>query len=65
MLIEKIGKNAGLVWEALQGGALDTKAIKKVTKLKDVDLNMAYGWLAREGKISFTEEEKSFIVSLV
>ena len=65
MLVEKIGKNAGLVWAALENGPMETKAIKKATKLKEVDLNMAYGWLAREGKIAFAEEEKSFVVSLV
>ncbi len=65
MLIEKIGKNAGLVWQALQNGPMDTKAVKKATKLKEADLNMAYGWLAREGKLSFQVEEKSLIVSLL
>ncbi len=65
MLTEKIGNNAGLVWEALQNGPLETKAVKKATKLKEADLNMAYGWLAREGKISFVEEDKLLIVSLV
>ena len=28
-------------------------------------LNMALGWLAREGKVSFREEEKDFFVALV
>ncbi len=65
MLTEKIGNNAGLVWEALQNGPLETKAVKKATKLKEADLNTAYGWLAREGKISFVEEDKLLIVSLV
>lgn len=53
MITSKIGENAGLIWTALQGGALTTKAIKKATKLKTEDLNMALGWLAREGKIAF------------
>ena len=47
MLTVKIGENAGLVWNALQGGALSTKALKKATKLKEADLNLALGWLAR------------------
>lgn len=65
MLNEKIGINAGLVWTALSEGALGTKALKKVTKLKDADLNMAFGWLAREEKLKFEEVEGETIVSLL
>lgn len=46
-----IGENAGLIWNALQEGALSLKALKKATKLKEADLNLALGWLARENKI--------------
>ncbi|MDY5075679.1 MAG: winged helix-turn-helix domain-containing protein [Paludibacteraceae bacterium] len=53
MITSKIGENAGLIWNALQGGALTTKALKKATKLKEAELNMALGWLAREGKVTF------------
>ncbi len=65
MLIEKIGENAGAIWTALQGGALTTKALKKATKLKEADLNLALGWLARENKIAFEVEEKDITVSLL
>ena len=41
MITSKIGENAGLIWNALQGGALTTKALKKATKLKEADLNLA------------------------
>ncbi len=64
MLSVKIGENAGLVWNALQGGALSTKALKKATKLKEADLNLALGWLAREGKIAFEVAEADILVSL-
>ena len=53
----KIGENAGLIWNALQGGALTLKALKKATKLKNDELYLALGWLAREGKVSFVEGE--------
>ena len=53
MITSKIGENAGLIWNALQGGALTTKALKKATKLQEADLNMALGWLARDGKVTF------------
>lgn len=63
-MITKIGENAGLVWGALQNGALGVKAIKKATKLKNEDLYLALGWLAREGKLCFTETEADTIVAL-
>ena len=65
MSLEKIGINAGLVWAALENGELNVKAVKKVTKLTEKDLNLALGWLAREGKISFKEEEGELFVALV
>lgn len=64
MLSEKIGTNAGLVWAALQTGELTVKAIKKTTKLAEKDLNLALGWLAREGKVKFSEVEGELIINL-
>lgn len=64
MITSKIGENAGLIWNALQGGALTTKALKKATKLKETDLNMALGWLAREGKIAFTVTDADTTIAL-
>ena len=64
MITKKIGENAGAIWNALQKGALAQKALKKATKLKDAELALALGWLAREGKISFQEGEADTIISL-
>jgi len=64
MLLEKIGNNAGLVWAALEGGELNVKAVKKATKLTEKDLNLALGWLAREGKVKFSEVEGELFVTL-
>lgn len=64
MITTKIGENAGLIWNALQGGALTTKALKKATKLKEAELNLALGWLAREEKITFTVEDADTIIAL-
>ena len=58
MITTKIGENAGLIWNALQGGTLTLKALKKATKLKNDDLNLALGWLAREGKVAFEAAEE-------
>ena len=63
-MIAKIGENAGLVWGALQNGAQGIKALKKATKLKNDELFLALGWLAREGKLNFTEGEADTIVAL-
>ncbi|MBO4691076.1 MAG: winged helix-turn-helix domain-containing protein [Paludibacteraceae bacterium] len=64
MNVEMIGANAGKIWNALQNGALSNKALKKATKLKEAELNLALGWLAREGKLTFTELEEETIIAL-
>jgi hypothetical protein len=64
MLSEKIGQNAGLIWAALEDGELNVKAVKKATKLAEKDLNLALGWLAREGKVKFNEVEGELFISL-
>ena len=64
MLLEKIGINAGLIWSVIENGELNVKAIKKATKFAEKDLNLALGWLAREGKIKFNEVENEVFVSL-
>ena len=61
---DKIGTNAGMVWNALLVGNLDIKALKKATKLNDKDVYAALGWLAREDKIYFVETENELIVGL-
>ncbi|HJV78814.1 MAG TPA: winged helix-turn-helix domain-containing protein [Paludibacter sp.] len=65
MLSEKIGNNAGLIWAALEGGEASVKAIKKSTKLVEKDLHLALGWLAREGKVKFSEVEGELFINLV
>ena len=63
---ECIGTNAGKVWNALNvNNDLSLKALKKETKLKDKDLYLALGWLAREGKITFIEENDLVISELI
>ena len=69
MNVEVIGTNAGLVWQALDAAdAMGLKQLKKATKLKDKEVFAALGWLAREGKITLSqdpEDEKELIVALV
>jgi len=63
-MITKIGENAGAIWGALSNGALGFKALKKATKLKNEELYLALGWLAREGKVTFEESEADTIIAL-
>ncbi|MBD5254308.1 MAG: winged helix-turn-helix domain-containing protein [Barnesiella sp.] len=68
MNTETIGNLAGNVWVALnEADALGVKQLKKIAKAKtEKDLYAALGWLAREGKLVFSESEdgKELIVSL-
>lgn len=65
MNVEKIGINAGVVWKALENAnELNIKDLKKTTKLTEKDLSYALGWLAREGKVAFTEIETDIYVKL-
>lgn len=63
-MITTIGENAGAIWGALLNGALGMKALKKATKLKNEELYLALGWLAREGKVTFAEGEAEIVVAL-
>ncbi|WP_278434933.1 winged helix-turn-helix domain-containing protein [Muribaculum intestinale] len=67
MNIDTIGYTAGLVWNALnEVEAIGLVQLRKVTKLKDKELMLALGWLAREDKLVISEDEngKNIIVSL-
>lgn len=59
MNVEAIGTFAGEVWNALNdaNGALELKAIKKATKLREKEIFAAIGWLAREGKVTVEADE--------
>ncbi|MBR3566124.1 MAG: winged helix-turn-helix domain-containing protein [Paludibacteraceae bacterium] len=63
-MLTKIGENAGAIWNALQAGALTLKGLKKATKLKNEELYLALGWLARENKLAFSEEDGELVVAL-
>lgn len=67
MTTETIGTWAGLAWQALyEADVLDLKQLRKIAKLKDKELCMALGWLAREGKIAFvdSDDDKEILVKL-
>lgn len=54
-----IGENAGIIWRLLNGyGYRSYAELKEESGLSDRDLNMAIGWLAREGKVEFALNEE-------
>jgi len=62
---EKIGSDAGLVWKVLDAqGEKSVKELKKATKLVDKEIYAAIGWLAREEKLVFKQEEEDLFLSL-
>ncbi len=66
-MTEIIGTNAGLVWHALnENGKLSVKDLKKATKIRlEKDLYAAFGWLAKEGKLGFEENDGVIVVFLL
>lgn len=63
---EKIGENAGSVWNYLsESGEKDVKDIKKACKLTDKDLYAVIGWLSREDKIVIKENGKDVAIGLI
>lgn len=63
MIKNEIGTNAGRIWNYMDSnGECAMETLKKKIKLKDVDLYLALGWLARENKIAFYNKENAWIV---
>ena len=57
METKQIGENAGIVWRKLESkGRLTFEELQTETGLEMAAMFAAIGWLAREGKISFTKE---------
>lgn len=60
-----IGENAGKVWKALEKHPeLTIDELKKKTKLSSNELHLALGWLSREDKIYFFEENNELKMCL-
>jgi len=61
----RIGVNAGIVWQAMTSKYSWTfMELKEQTVLSDAELWAAIGWLARENQIEFdasTEEERIYL----
>ena len=63
---EKIGNDAGRVWNVLnEQGTKTVKELKKLTKLTEKEIYAAMGWLAREEKLHVEEKEAEIYLTLV
>ena len=50
--IEQFGRNAGIVWNVLKENSyLSDSDLIELTSLREYELYIAIGWLARENKI--------------
>ena len=64
-LTSSIGKNAGVVWMTLHiWEPVDIDKLTVLTRLTPEEVLAAVGWLAREGKITITEENNKTVVKL-
>ena len=64
-MVEMIGINAGKVWTKLdEKGRMNVKDLRKAVKLTEKDMYAAFGWLAKEEKLSLEKVEKDFFVEL-
>ncbi|TWV09874.1 winged helix-turn-helix domain-containing protein [Bacteroidaceae bacterium HV4-6-C5C] len=61
----EIGSNAGKIWKLLSDNAKwDYGTLKRKSGLKDKELGAALGWLAREDKIEFYQDEDELYIYL-
>ena len=61
----EIGLNAGKVWQLLSNNdKWSYGSLKRKSGLKDKELGAAFGWLAREDKIEFEQQEDELYVFL-
>ncbi len=64
-MLEQIGEHAGSIWEHLStNGKMSVSAIKKSTELKEKDVLMGLGWLAREDKLNIEQKGNQLHISL-
>jgi hypothetical protein len=63
---DKIGSNAGIIWQILDAnGNVKISDLKKATKLDIKDVYLSLGWLARENKVIFFEMDNELAVCIV
>ncbi|HHV52061.1 MAG TPA: winged helix-turn-helix domain-containing protein [Synergistaceae bacterium] len=62
---KEIGKTAGLVWSYLdKNGRSSLNALYRNLRVSKRLVDAAIGWLAREGKLSFSHEQRGTYVEI-
>ena len=66
MYLHEIGTSAGVIWKLLaeHQGRMTMREIANMTDFNEGFLLMGIGWLARENKVNFYEENKALFVQL-
>lgn len=65
MLKKDIGINAGTIWQYLsEKDRLSIKEIEELTNYKESFILLALGWLSRENKIKFSNDNNNMYVEL-
>lgn len=60
-----VGQAAGQVWQFLRDeGKSSVSAIERGVDASGREVQMAIGWLAREGKVEFSDESRGLYISL-
>ena len=66
MIKQTIGENAGQIWQLLnKNGEMQLTELLQKSKMEETAFNMSIGWLAREGKIAFYDEDGKHMVVLI
>ena len=66
MIKQTIGENAGHIWQLLnKNGEMQLAELLKISEIEESDFNRSLGWLAREGKLSFYNEDDRQMVLLI
>jgi predicted transcriptional regulator len=64
VMFHTIGETAGEIWRLLESeGPLSTSALANMIKRPQAIVHMGIGWLAREGKLGFTETKRGMSIS--
>jgi len=66
MIKKQIGENAGIIWRALnEKHEMGILELIEVTHLKKNEILFALGWLSKENKVYFFENEKEYRICLI
>lgn len=65
-MLHTIGENADQIWQLLnENGKMQLTELRKISEIGETDFNRSLGWLARDYRIFFYEEDEKQMVSMV